>query len=339
MLSVAVNAFDPIELVGLADRIEGRWNELESFELMEAMDRTRLAAFHESIKELTIPLILQINAEMRLTSGALKSDMMKTMQMLGPQHLPGRYEQLFKARLADNAVDAATLSYELALSTLLSLLVALQQDLPAKSQDGTYDRTFLDRPLDPAREHPYAVRNLRGVWERVRVALMDYLHARAELYQAHKLPVASHPPNLIVEVPILLGQLRRSYWSENLVCHTFALALLRMAVVGTFSLLEELGPEMVDALSTSRLVESLFLAGFTPFPSVEAFVQLTWLMESHAWRGLFPTNTDQYSFVLLTEEFVASLAGPRPGDLTFKIVSVLKQSLKNDAEQVAETQE
>lgn len=284
-----------------------RLNELESRDMLKLIDRDRLTDLREKIAEWFIAVQIDLSTDMMRLQTLPEGAFLKDAVIPDPNRLTLLYREAAEARISEDHRKGTSIALEICVTSLLKLLIIAVQDLPRRNPDGSFDRSHAKAAIDPLREHPYILRNFRGMWSRLKRGLVDYLNARTAWLQAHGYEVHAQQVTLSADLGQLFSQLGRAFYGDYLSTTPTALAAIRTAIIGALSLRDDIGVERLLQLRTPALIESLEAAGFRPFEDTRAFVELVRSAETYVLLGALPNPIDEHTLLILVEQYFLHL--------------------------------
>lgn len=299
--------YDQFGLLHMVNVFDQRLNELESRDMLTLIDRDRLTELREKIAEWFIAVQIELSTDMMRLRALPEGAFLKEAVIPDPDRLTRLYKDAADATASADHRKATSFALEICLTSLLKLLMIAVQDLPRRNPDGSFDRNHMKGAVDPLREHPYILRNFRGMWSRLKRGLVDYLNARTAWLQTHGYEVHAQPVTLSADLSELFSELGRAFYGDYLSITPTALAAIRTAIVGALSLRDDIGVEQLRQLRTPTLIESLDEAGFRPFDDTRAFVELVRSAETYVLLGALPNPIDEHTLMILVEQYFLHL--------------------------------
>lgn len=299
--------YDQFGILHMVRVFDQRLNELESRDMLKLIDRDRLTDLREKIAEWFIAVQIELTTDMMRLRTLPEAAFLKDAVIPDPNRLTLLYKEAAEARTSSDHCKETSIALEICVTSLLKLLMIAVQDLPRRNADGSFDRSHTKAAVDPLREHPYVLRNFRGMWSRLKRGLVDYLNARTAWLQAHGYEVHAQQVSLSADLSELFSQLGRAFYGDYLSTTPTALAAIRTAIIGALSLRDEIGVEDLLQLRTPALIESLEDAGFGPFDDTRAFVELVRSAETYVLLGALPNPIDEHTLMILVEQYFLHL--------------------------------
>ena len=299
--------YDQFGLLHMVKVFDQRLNELESRDMLMLIERHRLTELREKMAEWFFAVQIELVTDLERLRTLPEGVFLKDIPIPDPDRLTLLYRDAAEARTSEDHRKESSIVLEICVTSLLKLLMIAVQDLPRRSADGSFDRSHMKAAVDPLREHPYVLRNFRGMWSRLKRGVADYLNARTAWLQAHGYEVHAQQVTLSADLGELFSQLGRAFYGDYLTTTPTALAAIRTAIIGALSLRDDMGVERLPQLRTPALIESLEAAGFRPFEDTRAFVELVRSVETYVLLGALPNPIDEHTLLILVEQYFLHL--------------------------------